>query len=151
MATDEPSLSDVRRKLNRWRKSRSGPKANIPKEIWREAAELARLHETKEVAFELQLEPRRLQMRVDRLKRKPGRPRKPIPLAKKMARTPKIVEVASINIPASELPMSNLKASKNPNAVLTMAGGASLALYGQLGAKELQALITAAGGLQCSS
>ena len=59
-------LEEVRRRLDRWRRSRYGNVGRVPHELWRAAAEVARAHGVEATAARLKLNVARLRLWVER-------------------------------------------------------------------------------------
>lgn len=61
---ERASLSETRRRLERWRGRHGGPGKRIPEELWGEAVEVARVQGVAPTAKALRLDPRGLRRRV---------------------------------------------------------------------------------------
>lgn len=148
---ETPPLDEVQDRFRFWRKYKPSPNAEVPKDLWRQAEDLAKKHGVLPVAKALGVEPAELRNRASLKKSKVGRKRAATEAMTSRSLLPEVIEVASISIAADEFPKSESSSCREPSAVLTMNNGASLTLYQQLGVSELTALVSGAGGVQCSS
>ena len=143
------SLVELHEEIQKWRAERSTLRAHIPKQIWDQAADLAKSMGAGRVARKLGLNPTRLKERAG-LKVQRAQSAKKIASDQSSGSTvPQLIEVARINIPAAELPMKSSDSSPHPSAMLTTPNGATLTLFQDLGASELEALASVVGGGRC--
>ena len=148
---ETPPLAEVQDRFRFWRKHKPHPNAYIPKDLWRQAEDLAKKHGVLAVAKALDLNSTQLHNRIGGLKPRAKAKPKASKTETGHSLSPKVIEVASINISAADLAQAESHIGKNPNAVLTMNNGSVLSFYQPLGLSELTALINTAGGLRCSN
>ena len=104
--TTQPTLEEVRGKLDNWRKIKRNHREPIPKDLWQAAADLARKHSVNTVSKELRLSYKDLKERVFGHQKLRSRDNK---------RPPSFVELGydqPFSGPEAALEMENTKGSK---------------------------------------